>query len=122
MAKGRLDQTRWYLRLCQISTCLGFVAVIAGWTTTEVGRQPWTVYGLMRTVDSVSPSLTGSDVLVSLLLYVAVYLLIYPVGLSIMLRFVWRGPIASDEATPVGGGRSKSPIEALAATTSENPS
>jgi cytochrome d ubiquinol oxidase subunit I len=120
MARGRLDQTRWYLRLCQIATCLGFAAVIAGWTTTEVGRQPWTVYGLMRTVDSVSPSLTGSDVLVSLLLYVAVYLVIYPVGLSVMLRFVWRGPIASDEAAPVGGGRSKSPIEALAAATSEN--
>ena len=94
MARGRLDRTRWYLRLCQIATCLGFVAVIAGWTTTEVGRQPWTVYGLMRTADSVSPSLTGSDVLVSLLLYVAVYLVIYPVGLSVMLRFVWRGPVA----------------------------
>jgi cytochrome bd ubiquinol oxidase subunit I len=119
MAKGRLDQTRWYLRLCQISTCLGFVAVIAGWTTTEVGRQPWTVYGLMRTADSVSPSLTGSDVLVSLLLYVAVYLVIYPVGLSVMLRFVWRGPVPSDEAAAVGGGRSKSPIEALAATNPE---
>ncbi len=38
---------------------LGFIAVLAGWTTTEVGRQPWTVYGLMRTADSVSPSLTG---------------------------------------------------------------
>jgi cytochrome bd ubiquinol oxidase subunit I len=121
MARGRLDQTRWYLKLCQIATCLGFAAVIAGWTTTEVGRQPWTVYGLMRTVDSVSPSLTGSDVLVSLLLYVAVYLVIYPVGLSVMLRFVWRGPIASDEAAPVAGGRPKSPIEALAAATSENP-
>jgi cytochrome d ubiquinol oxidase subunit I len=121
MARGRLDQARWYLRLCQIATSLGFAAVIAGWTTTEVGRQPWTVYGLMRTADSVSPSLTGSDVLVSLLLYVAVYLVIYPVGLSVMLRFVWRGPIASDEAAPVGGGRSKSPIEALAAATSEKP-
>jgi cytochrome d ubiquinol oxidase subunit I len=119
MARGRLDRTRWYLRLCQITTCLGFAAVIAGWTTTEVGRQPWTVYGLMRTADSVSPSLTGSDVLVSLLLYVAVYLLIYPVGLSVMLRFVWRGPIASDETAPVVGGRPKSPIEALAAATSE---
>ena len=41
---------------------LGFVAVLAGWTTTEVGRQPWTVYGLLRTADSVSPSLTGGDV------------------------------------------------------------
>ena len=71
---------------------LGFIAVIAGWTTTEVGRQPWTVYGLLRTADSVSPSLTGTDVLLSLLLYVAVYLIIYPVGLSAMLRLVWRGP------------------------------
>ena len=121
MARGRLDQTRWYLRLCQIATGLGFVAVIAGWTTTEVGRQPWTVYGLMRTVDSVSPSLTGTDVLTSLLLYVAVYLVIYPVGLSVMLRFVWRGPIASDEVAPVVGGRPKSPIEALATVTPENP-
>ena len=40
----------------------GFVAVVAGWTVTEVGRQPWVVYGLLRTRDAVSPSLTGSDV------------------------------------------------------------
>ena len=119
MARGRLDQTRWYLRLCQFTTCLGFIAVIAGWTTTEVGRQPWTIYGLMRTADSVSPSLTGSNVLISLLLYVAVYLLIYPTGLSLMLRFVWRGPLPIDEAAPIGGGRPKSAIEALASPTSE---
>jgi cytochrome d ubiquinol oxidase subunit I len=119
MARRRLDQARWYLGLCQCAACLGFAAVIAGWTTTEVGRQPWTVYGLMRTADSVSPSLTGADVLLSLLLYVAVYLVIYPVGLSLMLRLVWRGPVASDETGPVGGGRTKSPIEALAAATSE---
>ncbi len=119
MARGRLDQTRWYLRLCQFTTCFGFIAVIAGWTTTEVGRQPWTIYGLMRTADSVSPSLTGSNVLISLLLYVAVYLLIYPTGLSLMLRFVWQGPIPIDEAAPIGGGRPKSAIEALASSTSE---
>jgi cytochrome d ubiquinol oxidase subunit I len=98
---------------------LGFIAVIAGWTTTEVGRQPWTIYGLMRTADSVSPSLTGSNVLVSLLLYIAVYLVIYPVGLSLMLRFVWRGPAPTDEAAPIGGGRPKSPIEALASPAPE---
>ena len=45
---------------------LGFIAVLAGWITTEVGRQPWTVYGLLRTADAVTPSLTGSDVLLSL--------------------------------------------------------
>ena len=49
----------WFLRLCQWMAPLGFIAVIAGWMTTEVGRQPWTVYGLLRTANSVSPSLTG---------------------------------------------------------------
>src|SRR5262249_33683925 len=48
------------------------VAVLAGWTTTEVGRQPWTVYGLLRTADSTSPSLVGADVLLSLLAYMVV--------------------------------------------------
>jgi cytochrome d ubiquinol oxidase subunit I len=49
----------------------------------------------------------------SLLLYVAVYLVIYPVGLFAMLRAVWRGPAASDATEPIAGGRSKEPIEAL---------
>jgi cytochrome d ubiquinol oxidase subunit I len=118
MAWGRLDRTRWYLRLCQFAACLGFIAVIAGWTTTEVGRQPWTIYGLMRTADSVSPSLTGANVLASLLMYVAVYLLIYPVGVSLMLRLVWRGPVSSDAPAPIGGGRPNAPIEALASPAS----
>jgi len=117
MAQGRLDRTGWYLRLCQFTSCLGFVAVIAGWTTTEVGRQPWTVYGLLRTADSVSPSLAGSDVMLSLLLYVAVYLLIYPVGLYAMLRIVWRGPVASEASQPIAGGQSKALIEALSMAT-----
>jgi cytochrome d ubiquinol oxidase subunit I len=113
MARGALDRAGWYLRLCELASCLGFIAVIAGWITTEVGRQPWTVYGLLRTADSVSPSLTGSDVALSLLLYVAVYLVIYPLGLLAMLRIVWRGPVASEAAEPIAGGRSKAPIEAL---------
>ena len=54
-----------------LASPLGFIAVIAGWTT-EVGRQPWTVYGVMRTADSVTPSLTGLDVLISLTGYVLV--------------------------------------------------
>jgi cytochrome bd ubiquinol oxidase subunit I len=116
MARGRLDRAVWYLRLCQLTSCLGFIAVIAGWTTTEVGRQPWTVYGLLRTADSVSPSLAGSDVALSLLLYVAVYLVIYPVGLLVMLRIVWRGPVSNDEPeTVVGGG----PLAALSPATPE---
>jgi cytochrome d ubiquinol oxidase subunit I len=119
MARGRLDRTGWYLQLCQFTSCLGFIAVIAGWTTTEVGRQPWVVYGLMRTADAVSPSLAGSDVVLSLLLYVAVYLVIYPIGLLAMLRIVWRGPVSRAAEEPVAAGHHMAPIEALASSNPE---
>ena len=62
---GRLYRSTVFLRACEWAAPLGFIAVLAGWTTTEVGRQPWTVYGLLRTADSVSPSLTGLDVALS---------------------------------------------------------
>ena len=78
--RGRLFETDWFLRLCQWSAPLGFLAVLAGWTVTEVGRQPWTVYGALRTANSVSPSLTGPDVVWSLLAYMIVYLAMYPAG------------------------------------------
>jgi cytochrome d ubiquinol oxidase subunit I len=116
MRRRTLYQTGWYLRLCQVAPCLGFIAVIAGWTTTEVGRQPWTVYGLVRTVDSVSPSLTGGDVLASLVLYILVYLVIYPVGLFLMLKRVWAGPIRADAEELIEAGRPVTPIQALPAT------
>jgi cytochrome d ubiquinol oxidase subunit I len=116
MARGILDTSAWYLRLCQLTSCLGFIAVIAGWTTTEVGRQPWVVYGLLRTADGVSPSVSGGDALLSLLLYVSVYLIIYPAGLYAMLKIVWRGPLPTEAAEPIASGRPKDPIEALAPT------
>lgn len=113
-ASGRLLRARRFLRLCELAAPLGFLAVVAGWTTSEVGRQPWTVYGLMRTEDSVSPSLTGANVAVSLIGYVLVYLIMYPVGVGYMLRIVRRGP--SEPATQPGvieGGRPEHPVEAL---------
>ena len=86
--------------------------MVAGWTTTEVGRQPWTVYGLLRTAQSVTPSLTGTDVILSLLGYAAVYLIIYPAGVAFMARKIATGPAAA-EVQPVGGGRPSQPIKAL---------
>ena len=109
--RGRLDDTPLFLRLCQLAIPIGFVAVIAGWVTTEVGRQPWTVYGLMRTAASVSPSLTGRDVLISLLAYMAVYLFMYPAGLFLMIRIVRRGPMPSEEQdATVEAGRPQAPV------------
>jgi cytochrome d ubiquinol oxidase subunit I len=108
--RDKLYDSQWYLRACLVMGPLGFVAVLAGWTTTEVGRQPWTVYGLMRTADSVAPSLTGGDVLVSLLSYMAVYLIIFPAGIMVMLRMIRKGPMAGPEAdSPIESGRPASP-------------
>jgi cytochrome bd ubiquinol oxidase subunit I len=90
--RGRLWDSAWFLRLCPWVAPLGFIAVIAGWTTTEVGRQPWTVYGLLRTADSVSPSLTAGNVALSLALYVVVYLVMFPTGIAFMAGLARRGP------------------------------
>jgi cytochrome bd-type quinol oxidase subunit 1 len=111
--RGRLYDTRLFLTACQCAIPLGFVAVIAGWFVTEVGRQPWTIYGLLRTTASVSPSLTASDVAISLLGYMAVYLLIYPWGLILMLRLVRKGPLEASEAiAAIEGGMSAAPVVA----------
>src|SRR5262249_25316331 len=92
---------------------IGFIAVVAGWFVTEVGRQPWTVYGLLRTSASVTPSLASSDVTLSLLAYMAVYLLIYPFGVMLLARLVRKGP--ANEATPeIEAGLSAAPVLAPA--------
>jgi cytochrome d ubiquinol oxidase subunit I len=115
--RGRLFDTPLFLRLLQLATPLGFVAVIAGWCVTEVGRQPWTVYGLLRTAESVSPSLTSFDVALSLAGYMLVYLLIYPWGLFLMLRIVRKGPEHSGEqALRIEAGRPEAPVLARALT------
>jgi cytochrome d ubiquinol oxidase subunit I len=91
--------------------------VTAGWATTEVGRQPWTVYGLLRTADSVSPSLTGLDVAISLVGYCLVYLVMFPVGLALMLRLVRLGPAeAAVEPEAIESGRPALPVQALPST------
>jgi cytochrome d ubiquinol oxidase subunit I len=111
---GRLYHQDWYLRICQYATPIGFIAVLAGWTTTEVGRQPWTVYGLLRTADSVTPSLTTLDVALSLAGYMIVYLIMYPVGAMMMARIVKRGPAPAEAHTDeIESGRPRNPVEKL---------
>ncbi len=114
--RGRLWETAWFLRLCPWFAPLGFIAVIAGWTTTEVGRQPWTVYGLLRTADSVSPSLTGANVAWSLLFYMLVYLIMFATGIGFMAALVRRGPREGDDDQPrsVESGMPNRPFESAA--------
>jgi cytochrome d ubiquinol oxidase subunit I len=115
--RGELFHTDWFLWVCTLASPLGFIAVTAGWATTEVGRQPWTVYGLLRTRDSVSPSLTGLDVSISLLGYCLVYLVMFSAGLALMVRLVRLGPTeAAGEPEAIESGRPARPVQALPAT------
>jgi len=75
----------------------GFVAVIAGWVVTEVGRQPWTVYGLLRTSESASP-LNAPAVGASLLAFIAVYTIVFGVGIWYILRLMREGPHSDERA------------------------
>jgi cytochrome d ubiquinol oxidase subunit I len=110
---GAFVRSNGFLLACQWGAPLGFIAVLAGWVTTEVGRQPWTVFGLMRTANSVSPSLTGMDVLISLIGYIVVYLIIFPSGFFVMRRIIRLGPQAQGSDGPVQSGRPTLPITAL---------
>ena len=103
--RRRLYDSIYFLKACTWVAPLGFVAVIAGWTMTEVGRQPWTVYGLLRTADSVTPSLTGFDVLLSLIGYVIAYLVIFPAGIFFMARVVRQGPVGSNDSHAAESGK-----------------
>ncbi len=118
--RGELLESDWYLHLCTWAAPLGFVAVIAGWTTTEVGRQPWTVYNLLRTADSVSPSLSGVDVTLSLIAYTVVYLLMFAAGITMIVRIFGRGPTGGDEPEFIEGGRPQSAVEAMPRSGTEN--
>ncbi len=117
---GRVYRSVWFLILAQWTAPLGFVAVIAGWTTTEVGRQPWTVYGLLRTAQSVTPSLTGMDVAISLALYMVVYLIMFPTGFAFMAGIVRHGVAAANAPPPpIEAGRPAPPYVAATAPAGE---
>ena len=78
-----------------------------GWFTAEIGRQPWVVYGLLRTKDAVTPSLVTADVVFSLLAYIAVYAVIYSFGLYYIYRLLRDGPAGDVSAAVPGGGTSR---------------
>jgi cytochrome d ubiquinol oxidase subunit I len=99
--RGRLYDTRWLLRTMVVMAPAGFIALLAGWTVTEVGRQPFTVYGLLRTADSVSPiALPG--VATSIAAFAVVYFIVFGAGLVFLLRLMRRAPSVGEMGPPKG--------------------
>lgn len=96
--RGRLYAARWLLRACVLMAPSGFVAMLAGWVVTEVGRQPFTVYGVLRTADSLS-SVSREQVVGATWTILSFYLVIFGVGLWVLLRLL-RKPPHEDEPGP----------------------
>jgi cytochrome bd ubiquinol oxidase subunit I len=94
--RGRLYQSRLLHRFALLMGPAGFVAVIAGWITTETGRQPFTIYGLLRTADSASP-LAAPAVGSSLLSFVIAYFIVYAAGILYLLRLMAAPPHPGEE-------------------------
>jgi cytochrome d ubiquinol oxidase subunit I len=89
----RMDRSRLMLWATFLSFPLPFVAILTGWFTAEVGRQPWTVYGLLRTADAVTPALTVPETVASLAMFVCVHALIFSFGVFYIYRLLLVGPV-----------------------------
>ena len=114
--RGKLYHSTWFLRFALCMGPAGVIAVLAGWYTTEVGRQPWVVYEVMRTADAVSPHSVGT-LAGSLALFVVVYLFVFGAVFAYMMRLVRKGPVPEEGSrdAPGGPGRQRQPMRPLSA-------
>jgi len=93
--KGRIERSRLLLWLTFLSFPLPFIATLTGWFTAEVGRQPWVVYGVLRTADAMTPFLTARAATISLVVFCAVYVFIFAFGTFYIYRLLQAGPVGS---------------------------
>ena len=114
---GALYRNRLFLRLVLFMGPAGLIAMLAGWITTEVGRQPWVVYGLMRTADAASNH-SVTQLSISLALFVLIYFSVFAVGIGYMMKLVRKGPQPHHDHPPQGGpGQERTPRRPLSAVT-----
>jgi len=115
LLRKRVEASPWFLRACVAMGPMGFVAVVAGWIVAEVGRQPYTIYGVLRTADSVSPVGPG-QVSASLLAFMVIYAIVFSAGAIYILRLIAKGPAPELEQPPEADGRAPgSPLAAAPA-------
>ena len=102
--RGTLFERAWFHRVAIATGPAGFIAILCGWVTTEAGRQPWVVHGLMRTADAVSP-LAGASVGISLAAFFIAYAIVFATGTVYMLRLMAHDPSGRTPTGDDSGGR-----------------
>jgi cytochrome d ubiquinol oxidase subunit I len=107
--RKRLFDSRWFQWWCLALTPSGFIAVLAGWFVTEIGRQPYIVYGHMLTAEAASP-VGGLQVALSLLAFVTVYFLVFGAGIYYIIRLILKGPEADSHRAYGNHGVETPPI------------
>jgi cytochrome d ubiquinol oxidase subunit I len=90
--RTRLYQSRLFLRFAVAMGPAGLIAILAGWYTTEIGRQPWVVYGVMRTKDAVSNH-PAAALTTTLIVFIVMYFAVFGTGVSYMLKLAAKGPV-----------------------------
>ncbi len=90
--RGTLFKSNWMLWLIILAAPFPFLSNTAGWLTAELGRQPWLVYGLLRTAEGVSPSVSGGNTLFTLIGFIGMYFLLGVLFLVLVGNIIRKGP------------------------------
>jgi cytochrome d ubiquinol oxidase subunit I len=102
LVKKRVELSRWFLIGLTWAMALPYIANSAGWLMTELGRQPWVVYGLMKTDEAVSPTLTGGMVLFSLVTFTLLYGVLMVADVYLLARYAKAEPGQEESSAPAG--------------------
>jgi cytochrome bd ubiquinol oxidase subunit I len=102
MRRGRLEQSRRFLSWALPAAALPFIASLTGWTFTEMGRQPWAVFGLLKTSDADSPSVSTAEVLITLIGFTLLYGVLAAIAGRIFVKTARKGPVEEGAAEEPG--------------------
>lgn len=114
--RGKLFEASWYLKPLTYAWPLGFIAIISGWWVTETGRQPYLIYGILKTVDAASPVSFGA-VLTTLILFVLIYTSVFSMGILYINRLIEKGPQGEAIATSADPSLGAHPLTAAQSAT-----
>ncbi|MBN2523468.1 MAG: cytochrome ubiquinol oxidase subunit I [Bacteroidales bacterium] len=116
---NKLFKQKWLLKILVISVLLPVIANQFGWISAEMGRQPWVVYGLLKTSDGISKSVSASEVLISLIIFFLVYTLLFFVWLYIMDKEIKHGPTEFDNISSLEYAKTGARIDSISKTSKQ---